>query len=68
MRAGLLMGKFRESLRVTPPLTMMSRFKSDARVSVATEDQQQWVIKKRKQDDITTNITVTGLYSRSDHT
>lgn len=44
--------------------SMMSRFKSDARVSMATEGQQQRVIKKRKQDD----VTVTGLYSSSDPT
>lgn len=48
--------------------SMMSRFKSNASVSMATGDQQRRVIKKRKQDDTTVNLTVTGLYSSSDHT
>lgn len=67
MRACL--GKFKESCPATLPwplTSMMSRFTSDARVSVVTGDQQQRVIKKRKQDDI--NITVNGLYSGSDRT
>lgn len=35
---------------------------------MATEGLKQQTIKKRKQDDITVNITVNGLNSSSDHT
>lgn len=71
IRACLLLGKIMESLQSTPrrPMTfVMWRFKSDASVSMATEGLKQQTIKKRKQDDITVNITVNGLNSSSDHT